>query len=102
MAEPAPDGTVLDAERLYQTSWIRNRGKTLLTIGPTTCTRSGQRAEVGAAACSRPGPRPTCQALFGRLRGMARPMTEGKPGDGDRQRDGDPDTPLTILTDEVP
>src|ERR1700760_3615095 len=32
LAEPAPDGTVLDAERLYQTELIRNSGTTLLTL----------------------------------------------------------------------
>src|SRR5689334_24841974 len=31
LAEPAPDGTVLDAERLYQTELIQNSGTTLLT-----------------------------------------------------------------------
>src|SRR5437667_325305 len=32
LAEPAPDGTVLGAERLYQTELIRNSGTTLLTL----------------------------------------------------------------------
>ncbi|MGH7734457.1 MAG: hybrid sensor histidine kinase/response regulator, partial [Gemmatimonadales bacterium] len=41
------------------------------------------------------------QALFGRLRGLARPMAEGKQVDVTVSDDGDPDTPDTILTDEL-
>ncbi len=36
-----------------------------------------------------------------RLRGLARPMAEGKPVEVIVSADGDPDTPVTILTDEV-
>jgi len=40
-------------------------------------------------------------ALFGRLRGLARPMAQGKPVEVIVSADGDPNTPVTILTDEV-
>ena len=94
LAEPAPDGTVLDAERLYQTELIRNSGTTLLSLVndllDVAKAESGQLhvdpAEVGLPA------------LFGRLRGLARPMAEGKPVEVIVSADG---APVTILTDEV-
>ncbi|HWM96180.1 MAG TPA: HAMP domain-containing sensor histidine kinase, partial [Streptosporangiaceae bacterium] len=97
LAEPAPDGTVLDAERLYQTELIRNSGTTLLTLVndllDVAKAESGQ-LHVDPAQVNLP-------ALFGRLRGLARPMAEGKPVEVIVSADGDPDTPVTILTDEV-
>jgi len=97
LAEPAPDGTVLDAERLYQTELIRNSGTTLLTLVndllDVAKAESGQ-LHVDPAQVDLP-------ALFGRLRGLARPMAEGKPVEVIVGADGDPDTPVTILTDEV-
>ena len=97
LAEPAPDGTVLDAERLYQTELIRNSGTTLLTLVndllDVAKAESGQ-LHVDPAQVDLP-------ALFGRLRGLARPMAEGKPVEVIVSADGDPDTPVTILTDEV-
>jgi signal transduction histidine kinase len=97
LAEPAPDGTVLDAERLYQTELIQNSGTTLLTLVndllDVAKAESGQ-LHVDPAQVDLP-------ALFGRLRGLARPMAEGKPVEVIVSADGDPDTPVTILTDEV-
>src|SRR6202008_1614022 len=40
-------------------------------------------------------------ALSGRRRGLARPMAEGKPVEVIVSAGDDPDTPVTILTDEV-
>ena len=97
LAEPAPDGTVLDAERLYQTELIKNSGTTLLTLVndllDVAKAESGQ-LHVDPAQVNLP-------ALFGRLRGLARPMAEGKPVEVIVSADGDPNTPVTILTDEV-
>ena len=97
LAEPAPDGTALDAERLYQTELIRNSGGTLLTLVndllDVAKAESGQ-LHVDPAQVDLP-------ALLGRLRGLARPMAEGKPVDVIVGADGDPNTPVTILTDEV-
>jgi signal transduction histidine kinase/CheY-like chemotaxis protein len=94
LAEPAPDGTALDAERLYQVELIRNSGSTLLTLVndllDVAKAESGQ-LRVDPAQVDLP-------ALFGRLRGLARPMAEGKPVE---VVVSDPDTPVTILTDEV-
>jgi signal transduction histidine kinase/CheY-like chemotaxis protein len=77
LTEPAPDGTVLDAERLYHVAKAE----------------SGQ-LHVDPAQVDLP-------ALFGRLRGLARPMAEGKPVEVIVSAGDDPDTPVTILTDEV-
>jgi len=97
LAEPAPDGTVLDAERLYQTELIRNSGSTLLILVndllDVAKAESGQ-LHVDPAQVD-------LHALLGRLRGLARPMAEGKPVEVIVSADGDPDTPVTILTDEV-
>jgi signal transduction histidine kinase/CheY-like chemotaxis protein len=97
LAEPAPDGTVLDAERLYQTELIRNSGTTLLTLVndllDVAKAESGQ-LHVDPAQVDLP-------ALFGRLRGLARPMAEGKAVEVIVSADDDPNTPVTILTDEV-
>jgi anti-sigma regulatory factor (Ser/Thr protein kinase) len=97
LAEPAPDGTALDAERLYQTELIRNSGSTLLALVndllDVAKAESGQ-LHVDPAQVDLP-------ALFGRLRGLARPMAEGKPAEVIVSADGDPGTPATILTDEV-
>ena len=83
LAEPAPDGTVLDAERLYQTELIKNSGTTLLTL--VNDLLDVAKAESG-------------QLHVDRLRGLARPMAEGKPVKVIVSADG---TPVTILTDEV-
>ena len=97
LAEPGPDGTVLDPERLYQTELIRNSGGTLLILVndllDVAKAESGQ-LHVDPAQVDLP-------ALLGRLRGLARPMAEGKPVEVIVGADGDPNTPVTILTDEV-
>ena len=97
LAEPAPDGTALDAERLYQTELIRNSGSTLLILVndllDVAKAESGQ-LHVDPAQVD-------LHALLGRLRGLARPMAEGKPVEVIVGADGDPNTPVTILTDEV-
>ena len=97
LAEPAPDGGALDPERLYQVELIRNSGGTLLSLVngllDVAKAESGQLhtdpAQVDLAA------------LLGRLRGLARPMAGDKPVTVTVSADGDPDTPGTILTDEV-
>jgi len=97
LAEPAPGGAVLDSERLYQVELIRNSGGTLLTLVndllDVAKAESGQ-LHVDPAQVDLP-------ALFGRLRGLARPMAQGKPVEVIVSADGDPNTPVTILTDEV-
>jgi signal transduction histidine kinase/CheY-like chemotaxis protein len=97
LAEPAPDGTALDSERLYQVELIANSGSTLLTLVndllDVAKAESGQ-LHVDPAQVDLP-------ALFARLRGLARPMAEGKPVEVIVSADHDPDTPGTILTDEV-
>jgi signal transduction histidine kinase/CheY-like chemotaxis protein len=97
LAEPAPGGVALDPERLYQVELIRNSGGTLLTLVndllDVAKAESGQ-LHVDPAQVDLP-------ALFGRLRGLARPMAEGKPVEVIVSADDDPDTPVTILTDEV-
>ena len=97
LAEPAPGGTALDPERLYQVELIRNSGGTLLALVndllDVAKAESGQ-LHMDPAQVDLP-------ALFGRLRGLARPMAEGKPVEVIVGADDDPDTPATILTDEV-
>ena len=97
LAAPAPDGTALDPERRYQVELIANSGGTLLTLVndllDVAKAESGQ-LHVDPAQVDLP-------ALFGRLRGLARPMAEGKPVEVIVSTDGDPNTPVTILTDEV-
>jgi signal transduction histidine kinase len=94
LAEPDPDGGALDPERLYQVELIRNSGSTLLTLVngllDVAKAESGQLhtdpAQVDLAA------------LLSRLRGLARPMADGKPVTVTVSADG---APGTILTDEV-
>jgi signal transduction histidine kinase/CheY-like chemotaxis protein len=96
LAEPSPDGG-LDPERLYQVELIRNSGSTLLALVndllDVAKAESGQ-LHVDPANVNVP-------ALFGRLRGLARPMAEDKPVEVIVTDDGDPNTPGTLLTDEV-
>jgi signal transduction histidine kinase/CheY-like chemotaxis protein len=93
LAEPAADGG-LDPERLYQVELIRNSGSTLLALVndllDVAKAESGQ-LHVDPAEVDLP-------AVFGRLRGLARPMAEGKAVEVIVSADG---TPGTILTDEV-
>jgi len=94
LAEPDPDGGALDPERLYQVELIRNSGGTLLALVndllDVAKAESGQLhtdpAHVDLAA------------LFGRLRGLARPMAQDKPVTVTVDAAG---APATVLTDEV-
>ncbi len=93
LAEPTADGS-LDPERLYQVELIKNSGSTLLALVndllDVAKAESGQ-LHVDPANVD-------LRALFGRLRGLARPMAEGRPVEVIVSDDGAPDT---ILTDEV-
>ena len=93
LAEPGDDGG-LDPERLYQVELIKNSGSTLLALVndllDVAKAESGQ-LHVDPANVD-------LRALFGRLRGLARPMAEGKPVEVIVSDDG---APGTILTDEV-
>jgi signal transduction histidine kinase/CheY-like chemotaxis protein len=96
LAEPGPGG-VLDSERLYQVELIRNSGSTLLAL--VNDLLDVAKAESGQLHLD--PAHVDLHALFGRLRGLARPMAEGKQLDVTVSGDGDPNTPDTILTDEV-
>ena len=93
LAEPGADGG-LDPEQRYQVELIRNSGSTLLALVndllDVAKAESG-RLHVDPAQVDLP-------AVFGRLRGMARPMAEGKPVEVIVSADG---APQEILTDEV-
>jgi signal transduction histidine kinase/CheY-like chemotaxis protein len=88
-----PDGG-LGPEQLYQVSLIRNSTGTLLTLVndllDVAKAESGQLV-IEPAEVSLP-------ALLATLRGLVRPMTEGKPVNVVVGADG---APATILTDEV-
>ena len=91
LAEPA-DG--LDSEQLYQVGLIRNSTKTVLTLVndllDVAKAESGQLV-INPAEVSLP-------ALLATLRGLIRPMTEGKPVDVVVSAEG---APVTVLTDEM-
>jgi signal transduction histidine kinase len=93
LAEPA-DGDGLDPERLYQVDLIKNSGSVLLAL--VNDLLDVARAESGQLRVD--PARVSLRALFGRLRGLARPMADGKPVDVIVSEDGVPDV---ILTDEV-
>jgi signal transduction histidine kinase len=88
-----PDGG-LGPEQLYQVGLIRNSSGTLLTLVndllDVAKAESGQ-LEVDPTEVSLP-------ALLATLRGLTKPMTEGKPVDVAVSAD---DAPATILTDEA-
>ena len=93
LAEPSPDGT-LDAERRYQVELIRSTSGTLLAL-------VNDLLDVAKAESGRLHIDPAhvdLRALFGRLRGLVRPMAEGRPVDVIVSDDGAPDT---VLTDET-
>ena len=91
LADPAGG---LDAEQLYQVGLIRNTTGTLLTLVndllDVAKAESGQLV-IDPAEVSLP-------ALLATLRGLTRPMAEGKPVDVVVGADG---APATMLTDEV-
>jgi signal transduction histidine kinase/CheY-like chemotaxis protein len=93
LAEPTPEGR-LDPERLYQVELIKNSGSVLLTLVndllDVAKAESGQ-LRVDPATVN-------LRAVFGRLRGLIRPMAEGKPVDVIVSEDG---VPERLLTDEV-
>jgi len=94
LAEPAPDGSALDPERLYQVELIRNSGGTLLTF--VNALLDVAKAESGQLHTD--PAQVDLAALLGRLHGLARPMAEGKPVTVTVSAEG---APGTILTDEV-
>jgi signal transduction histidine kinase len=93
LAEPTPKGA-LDPERLYQVELIKNSGSVLLTLVndllDVAKAESGQLRLDPATV--------NLRAVFGRLRGLIRPMAEGKPVDVIVSEDGAPER---LLTDEV-
>jgi signal transduction histidine kinase/CheY-like chemotaxis protein len=94
LAEPGPGSTPLDSEQLYQVELIKNSGTVLLTL-------VNDLLDVAKAESGRLHTDPAqvdLRALFGRLRGLARPMAEGKPVEVVVSDDG---APGTLLTDEV-
>ena len=94
LAEPGPDGTALDPERRYQVELIQNSGSTLLTL--VNDLLDAAKAESGRLHVD--PVQVDLPALFGRLRGLGRPMAEGKPVEVIVRDDG---VPQEILTDEV-
>jgi signal transduction histidine kinase/CheY-like chemotaxis protein len=93
LAEPTPEGA-LNPERLYQVELIKNSGSVLLTLVndllDVAKAESGQ-LRIDPATVN-------LRAVFGRLRGLIRPMAEGKPVDVVVSED---DVPECLLTDEV-
>jgi signal transduction histidine kinase/CheY-like chemotaxis protein len=90
----ADPGGGLDSEQLYQVQLIRNSTNTLLTLVndllDVAKAESGQLV-INPAEVSLP-------ALLATLRGLIRPMAEGKPVDVVVSADG---APAAILTDEM-
>jgi signal transduction histidine kinase/CheY-like chemotaxis protein len=91
LAEPAGG---LDSEQLYQVGLITNSTQTVLTLVndllDVAKAESGQLV-INPAEVSLP-------ALLATLRGLIRPMTEGKPVDVVVSAEG---APVTVLTDEM-
>ena len=91
LADPAGG---LDAEQLYQVELIRNTTGTLLTLVndllDVAKAESGQLV-IDPAEVNLP-------ALLATLRGLTRPIAEGKPVDVVVSADG---APATVLTDEI-
>ncbi|MGH3205498.1 MAG: hybrid sensor histidine kinase/response regulator, partial [Streptosporangiaceae bacterium] len=97
LAEPnpeTPDGAPADPERLYQVDLIKSSAGTLLSL-------VNDLLDVAKAEAGRLRTDPAqvdLHALFGRLRGLARPMAEGKPIEVVVDDQGAPEA---LLTDEV-
>jgi signal transduction histidine kinase/CheY-like chemotaxis protein len=94
LADPGPGSGPLDSDQLYQVELIKNSGTVLLTL-------VNDLLDVAKAESGRLHTDPAqvdLPALFGRLRGLARPMAEGKPVEVVVSDDG---VPGTLLTDEV-
>jgi signal transduction histidine kinase/CheY-like chemotaxis protein len=94
LAEPTPEGSSLDPERLYQVELVKNSGSTLLALVndllDVAKAESGQ-LRIDPAFVN-------LRTVFGRLLGLIRPMAEGKPVDVIVSEDG---VPERLLTDEV-
>jgi signal transduction histidine kinase len=91
LADPAED---LDAEQLYQVGLIRSTTTTMLTL--VNDLLDVAKAESGQLVIN-----PTqvsLPALLATLRGLTRPMAEGKPVDVVVSTEG---APATVLTDEM-
>jgi signal transduction histidine kinase/CheY-like chemotaxis protein len=93
LADPGGEGE-LGPERLYQVELIKNSGSVLLAL--VNDLLDVAKAESGQLRID--PARVRLPALLGRLRGLARPMAEGKPIEVVVIEDGAPDL---ILTDEV-
>jgi signal transduction histidine kinase/CheY-like chemotaxis protein len=94
LAEPESGGGALDPERRYQVDLIKTSAGTLLSLVKDlldAAKAESGRLHTDPAQVSLP-------ALFGRLRGLARPMADGKPVEVVVDDAG---VPETILTDEV-
>ncbi len=89
-----PGGGSLDSEQLHQVDLIQNAGRTLLALVndllDVAKAESG-RLRIDPATVALP-------ALLGRLRGLVRPMTEGRPIEVIVSDEGAPDS---VLTDEL-
>jgi signal transduction histidine kinase/CheY-like chemotaxis protein len=93
LTEPGP-GDPLDAERRYQVDLIKNSAGTLLSLVKDlldVAKAESGRLHTDPAQVNLP-------ALFGRLRGLARPIAAGKPIEVVVDDAG---VPEAILTDEV-
>jgi signal transduction histidine kinase/CheY-like chemotaxis protein len=93
LADPGGEGE-LNPEQLYQVELIKNSGGVLLTL--VNDLLDVAKAESGQLRID--PARVSLRALLGRLRGLARPTTQGKPVEVVVSEDGAPDV---ILTDEV-
>ena len=91
LADPAVS---LDAEQLYQVGLIRSTAGTLLTL--VNDLLDVAKAESGQFALNPAEVR--LPALLATLRGLTRPMAEGKPVDVVVSAEG---APATVLTDET-
>jgi signal transduction histidine kinase len=89
-----PGGGSLDPEQLHQVDLIQNAGRTLLAL-------VNDLLDVAKAESGRLRIDPTTvalPALLGRLRGLVRPMAEGRPIEVIVSDEGAPDS---LLTDEL-
>jgi signal transduction histidine kinase/CheY-like chemotaxis protein len=89
-----PEGGGLDPEQFHQVDLIQNSGRTLLTLVndllDVAKAESG-RLRIDPATVALP-------AMLSRLRGLVRPMTEGRPIEVIVSAEGAPDE---VLTDEL-
>ena len=89
-----PEGGQLDPEQLHQVDLIQNAGRTLLTL-------VNDLLDVAKAESGRLRIDPTAvalPALLTRLRGLVRPMAEGRPVEVIVSEEG---APASVLTDEL-